>query len=263
MSSYTFKKWQDGLYVDETDNVKSVPVTSTIPLVIDFTPSSDISEVKISTETKLLFEELVELFEVKEIESELFTIFVHLQETYITFEETFTDLSIPEFIDENKDYDNLFNILQEYLFNANNPLKSISFNFVRDTDKKVSLIKNEAVIEDVIKSVFKNLKITKDNFIHTKNRIQDESRLINYGKGGEYIRQKIVRELCQYIKTIKKNDSEYKILKFIGCFLHICQIPAYSTVDSIQIDSVEEEFDSIEVSIMRHYLVRPKKIFTK
>lgn len=263
MSSYTFKKWQDGLYIDETDNIITVPVSSTIPLVIGFTPSSTISEAKISTETKLLFEELVELSKVKEIESELFTIFVHLQEAYISFEETFTDLRIPEFIDENKEYDNLFNILEEYLFNADNSLKSISFNFVKDTDKKVSPIKNEAVIKDVIKSVCENFDITKENFTHTKNRIQDESRLINYRKGGEYIRQEVVRELFQYIKTIKKNDSEYKILKFIGCFLHICQIPANSTVDYIQIDSIKEELNSIEVPLMRHYLYRPKKIFTK
>lgn len=263
MSSYTFKKWQDGFYIDETDNVTSVPLFSTIPPVIDFTPSSTISEVNISAATKILFEELIDFFKVKEIEPELFTILVHLQDTYISFEEAYRDPMISEFTDENRDYNNLLNILEEYFFNPNNALKNISINFGKDPDVKISPIKSKSVMEDVLKSICRNLNITKENFFDTKSLILAENKHISHGKGGEYIRHEVINELHQYIKTIKKDDADTKIFKFIGCFLHICQIPAYSTIDSIQIDSVKEEFDSIEVAKMRHYLKRPRKIFTK
>ncbi len=62
-------------------------------------------------------------------------------------------------------------------------------------------------------------------FITEKKQILEDTIQIKKGKGDEFIRTRLVQELFKFFKAKKPQFSDYYILQFIGCFLHVCQIP--------------------------------------
>lgn len=261
--SYVFKVFRDDSYSNESSNLISVELDSKdFNETWDFLKVSDIAQVSISNRTLILLKSLISKFDISSFETLLLNIGVNLQNAFIIYQDSYNDIILDDFKKEDNEYRNLLNIIEEYFFNSSNELNSISFNFNKK-NFPISPFKNQSVLTDIMNGVTKYLDINVENFHSRKKQILEDTIQIKKGKGDEFIRTRLVQELFKFFKTEKPQFSDYYILQFIGCFLHVCQIPYNSTITEIQIDSIEEEINSIDVNLMRLYIDRPKSIFTK
>lgn len=261
--SYVFKVFSDGSYSNESSNLISVKLDSKdFNETWDFLKISNIAEVSISNRTLILLKSLISKFDISSFETLLLNIGVNLQNAFIEYQDSYNDIILDDFKKEDNEYRNLLNIIEEYFFNSSNELNSISFNFNKK-NFPISPFKNQSVLTDIMNGVTKYLDINVENFHSRKKQILEDTIQIKKGKGDEFIRTRLVQELFKFFKTQKPELSDNSTLQFIGCFLHIFQIPSNSTITEIQINSIEEEIKSIDVNLMRFYIDRPKSIFTK
>lgn len=261
-SEYTFKFLNGDEYSDQTDNLVSLNLdVKQVAENWTFLKISDIEKAYLSQSTLHYFETLLAHYKLCHLKDLLINIAVNLQFAFITNEGIYRDDILDDFANEDVEYARLLSIIEEYLFNTGNKLQSISINFSKKTAAK-GQFKSRSLINDIMVSLTKSLNITPDNFNQRKEEIIKDMNIIKQGRGGEYIRTYFVQQQFSFLKGLISNKSENHLLRFIGCFLHICEIPYHSTVSEIQINSIEEELESIEIPKMRHYLNRSKKIFT-
>lgn len=264
-SVYIFKQLQNDAYLDcENDliefSIKEFSILDSPYLNYPFSYSS----YKIPKRTLLLTEELLAYnkFDLIKYKNEFVYFLVYCQAMYLETKEIYSDELILDFQDEDNDYENLFDILEEYLFSNKKP-HSISFKFNEETNI-INTIKNQDVINDIYKSICYNLEINKENFYQVKETILKESSHVKYGKGGEYIKQIIVNVLVDFLKLhLDEKISDSTIFRFCGCFLHLCQIPYNSTENEILLSTIESEFKSIEPQYILHIFNKRKIVFTQ
>lgn len=262
-SNYIFQKFGTDGFSNEIEHLVSIEI---IPLNFKetwtFLKVSEIVGVSISEGTLNLLKCLLSKYNLMHFEKEFISIGINLQNAFISFHDTYNDDILDDFKIEDSNYKYLLNVIEEYLFNTDNYLQSISFNFNKK-NSAVAPIKNKIVIDAIMAGITDNLGINVNNFESRKTQFLRDIKSIKKGKGGEFIRTTLVQEMFKFLKKNKPSESDYTILKFIGCFLHICQIPFSSTIQEIQIESLEAELSSIDVSLMRLYIDRPKSFFTK
>jgi len=262
-NTYIFKKFENNSYSDYTENL----VTVSYQPLLYFTDLEDkynfiYTTSQIPERTLELLNELLEYYHANQFRDEFTSLLVFLQSMYIDFEETFCEELIETFVEEDKEYNNLLNIIEKYLFVENNKLQAITFKFFQN-DVNISPIKNPIVIEDIFKSICKNLEIDKNNFYEKKNEITEDSKLIRQDKGGDHVRMLVVNALFNFLKSNIIYKSESQLLKFCGYFLHLCQIPYNQKITEIQIENLQDGLDSIEPPILRNFIERPNQVFTK
>lgn len=256
--NYNFKVFNNGSYLNESGNLISIELNPhDLDEEWDFLKASEILEVRISINSLNFLKSLISKYDLLNFEMYFLNLGINLQNSFILYQDSYNDAILDDFKSEDREYKNLLNIIEEYLFNDNNVLHSISFNFNRK-NFSTSPFKNKYILSDLMVAITKHLNITVKNFHERQRQILESNVQIKKGKGDEYIRTKFVRELFTFLKKQKPVSSNYSILKFIGCFLHIFQIPFYSTIQEIQIDSIEDEIKLIDVGLMRIYIDRPK-----
>lgn len=261
--NYIFKKIENDNYIDFTENLSSVQYTQLIyftHLQEKFTFSYLNS--KIPFDLLKFIDDLLSKYRIIEFKTEFTSLLMFVQDMFCSFKDSYSDDLINDFTDEDKEYKNLFNILELYLFSEINKPQSIAFKF-KQKDNKISTIENSIVVEDIFKSILKNLDINKNNFYKKRDQILSQSEHIKHNAGGDYVRVLIVKTLFYFLKSKTSGFSENQLLKFCGCFLHLCQIPYYHKISEIQIDSIESELNSIEPAILRNFIKRPNQLFTK
>lgn len=264
-SIYIFKQLQNDVYLDcENDLIEFSFKEFSIFNSADFNYPFTYSSYKIPKGTLSLIEELLtyKKFDLIKYKNEFVYLLVYCQAMFLEIREIYSDEVILDFQDEDNDYENLFNILEEYLFSTKKP-HSISFKFNEETSI-VNTIKNKDVVNDVFKSICYNLQINKENFFQVKETKLKESSHIKYGKGGEYIKQIIVNVLVEFLKLhLDKKTSDSTIFRFCGCFLHLCQIPYNSVEKEILLSSIENEFKTIEPQYISHIYNKRKIVFSQ
>ena len=263
VSEYTFKFLIGDQYADQTDNLVSFYLdVKQVAENWTFIKISDIEKAYLSQSTLHNFETLLVHYKLCHLKDLLINIAVNLQFAFITNEEIYDDKIIDDFVREDSEYKKLLNIIEEYLFNTDNKLQSISVNFSKKTIP-TALFKNEYLLDEIMLLIINNLGITKDNFFQRRDEILIGMTHVRKGYGGEFIRSEFVSNFFNFLQKSIPYESAAELLRFIGCFLHICEIPYHSIVSEIQINSIDDELKSIDIQYMKHYIHRPKKkIFT-
>ncbi|MBX2948798.1 MAG: hypothetical protein KF704_05930 [Crocinitomicaceae bacterium] len=263
VNPYIFKRFENNSYDNYTENLVSIPYT---PL-LHFSEISDkhsftYDTTQIPQKTLGLLDKLLEIYSVNEFREEFTSLLIFVQSMYIEYNDSYSDELIQMFIEEDKEYQNLLDIIEQYLFSEKNKLQSIRFNFLKN-DTKTTTIRNATVIDNIIRSICKSLAIDKDNFYERKNEILENSTLIKPNKGGDYVRMLLVKSLFDFLKIHIQNTSENQRLKFCGYFLHLCQIPYHQKITEIQVEDIENELGLIEPSVLRNFVERPNQVYTK
>ncbi|CAA7386968.1 hypothetical protein [Chryseobacterium fistulae] len=262
-STYIFKEFNNGLYIDYAENLISVPFTS----LENFTDLTDqysfpYSISQIPDEILKFLDELLILYKFKEFKEEFTSLLVFIQEMYLTYKEVQSDDLIPQFVEEDKEYQNLLKIIEIYLFKKEIEPHSIAFKF-SETVTEISTIKNSTVIDDIFKAICKNLGIDQNNFHEKKAKIIENSQILKPGKGGEYVKELSVSILYNFLRAKSNNNSKNELLRFCGCFLHLCQIPYNDSDNEFFITTISYELTCIDTQYLRHIIMRPKNLFTK
>lgn len=263
VNSYIFKRFENNSYDNYTENLVSIPYTS----LLHFSEISDkhsfpYDTTQIPQKTLELLNGLLEIYSADEFKEEFTSLLVFVQSMYIDYDDIYSDELIPMFIEKDKEYQNLLDIIEQHFFFKKNKLQSVRFGFLK-SDTKTSTIKNSEVTDFIINSICKSLDIDKDNFHERKNEILEDSTLIKPNKGGDYVRMLLVKSLFDFLKTHIQNTSENHRLKFCGCFLHLCQIPYHQKITEIQVEDIENELGLIEPSVLRNFVERPNQVYTK
>ena len=263
-SVYIFKELKDGHYVDYESDLIQFSHTDFSDLNIeDFEYKFEYSNYKIPKNILTHLNQLLSYkeFNLSEYENDFIYFLAYSQVLFLELNQLYSDEVIKLYHEEDKEYENLFKIIEEYFFGDNKP-HSISFKFHKNV-KGVKTINNKIVISDIFDSICKNLQINPDNFYERKAEILESASHIKFEKGGEYAKQTIVVSLANFLKDhFGENISFNKILQFCGCFLHICQIPYSNTENEILITSIEDEFKSIEYQYIMHIYNKRKNLFS-
>src|SRR5690606_23055434 len=116
-------KFENNSYIDYTENL----VTVSYQPLLYFTDLKKkykfiYTTSQIPERTLELLNELLEYYRANQFRDEFTSLLVFLQSMYIDFEEVFSDDLIETFIEEDKEYENLLNIIEKYLFVGSNKL---------------------------------------------------------------------------------------------------------------------------------------------
>lgn len=259
---YIFKEFTNNGYINYTNKIVSVPFK---PLIhfnnLSYKYIHNITSSLIPEDTLKLLKQLVEYYNVEDFIDEFTSLMIFSQSMYIEYYEISSDELINIFIEEDKEYLNLLNIIEQYLFVEKNKLQSITFKF-QQKDPKISPINDNIVLGTILKSICQSLVIDKDNFKERKNEIVASTEIIKPNKGGDYIRMVVVKSLFHFLKSKINFKSDSYLLRFCGYFLHLCQIPYNQKITEIQIENLQDGLDIIEPSVIRNFIGRPNKVRT-
>lgn len=265
LRTYIFKLFTNNVYTPcEKDTV-----------VIPYHPSKLLSNLtslhsfgysygKIPNETLSLLTDLLEYndFKLSDYKDDFISLIMFVQEMYIEHKEIYDDDILLDFKEENKEYENLLNIIEEYLF-SKNKVDSIRFKFVRQNNS-LKNIKNPNVADAIFKSICRDLGLDRNNFFEVKETLLKSEYHIKHGKGGEYIKQMVIISLADSLKEITSNKTSFsEILKFCGCFLLLCQIPVDNKESQIDLTDISQNFSSIEYQNLQHYYNKRSNFFIR
>lgn len=243
---YIFKEVVNGEFQNTTSDLISLSyVSSSFSQILDNHYIFPHSRFLIPNFIVNKIQSLLNEYNLSDFNDDILSFIVHSQEMYIVFEETYLDDLINVFIDEDKEYLNLLNIIEEFLF-AKNKLTTINFKFQIKSDKILS-VKNSNVIGEILKSLCEGLDISKENFHQLKEDFIN-SKMILHEKGGTFVFQFLIKSLFNFLSK-NHSFSENQILKFIGEILNIAQLG--------------DESQNLEYQFIRNYVLRDIKIFSK
>lgn len=159
---------------------------------------------------------------------------------------------------EKESYQALFDVLEKFLFAENHKdLYSLSF---KSLSNGTTTIKNFFVLRDLYEAICLGYGITKENFEERKAEILLMTNQIKLPKLGEKIKIDYTRALYDSIESKFSKDAE--ILKFIGAFFHIFQVPTNNSQTlELLYDNISDTLESIDIKNFRHYLTHRPSIF--
>jgi hypothetical protein len=172
------------------------------------------------------------------------------------------DVLLQDFENSKKDYTEFLKIIKTYLFSkTKNNIHSISFKF---NSSPTVPITNFFVLDEVYEAICKGFGITKENFEERKEELLNLTNNVSLSRSSEKVKTSIVTNLYEFILIGGYSHSDS--LRFVGCFLHISQIPSNSSkrkrerVRDIDLDNNIDSFlKSIEIKNLTHYIKRQKK----
>jgi hypothetical protein len=266
-NKYIWSNLKKGAYSQITSDITS-EVYNTIPfknivisdeaLILNFYKSY--TKIIIPKEIESLLKSLLSKYGLTEYFNEFIVLSCASQKSFIdnmdTKEEMKNDVLLQDFNNTKKDYTEFLKIIEMYLFSGTkNNIHTISF---KPYSSPTVPIKNFFVLNDIYDAICKGLGITKENFSERKEKILNLANNIPVNLYSEMVKTSIVTSLYRFILKCgnKKSDS----LRFVGCFLHISQIPTNSKeIDFFLDDDIAFLLKSIDIKNLSHYINRPKK----
>ncbi|RXM44906.1 hypothetical protein [Flavobacterium sp. YO12] len=165
---------------------------------------------------------------------------------------------VKDFDLEKESYEALFDVLEKFLFAENHKdLHSLSFKFLFSG---ITTVNNFFVLRDLYEAICLGYGINKENFEERKIEILSMTNRVKLSKLGEKIKTDYARALYDNIESKFSKDSD--ILRFIGAFFHIFQVPTNnSQTRELLYDDISGTLKSIDIKNFRHYLANRPSIF--
>jgi len=154
---------------------------------------------------------------------------------------------------EKENYKSFLDILEKFLFAENHKdLHSVSFKFNSTGTIKVN---NFFVLRDLYESICLGYDINKDNFQERKVEILSMANQVKLPKLAEKIKTDYAKALYCVLESKFSKDAD--ILRFIGVFFHVFQVPTNNNAQTREIlfDDISSTLGSIDIKNLRHYIV--------
>ncbi|PVX46159.1 hypothetical protein C8C85_1985 [Flavobacterium sp. 103] len=206
-----------------------------------------------------LFISLLDKYELSKFLEEFIILSCASQKSFIdnigTKAELKRDVLLQDFNNMKKDYAEFLNVIGIYL-SSESKNKTNTISFKPDAAPTVS-INNFFVLNDIYDTICKGLDITKENFLERKEELLDLKNNISVRHYSEVVKTSIVVNLYEFALKSSKRRSDS--LRFVGCFLHISQIPTNSEEIDKKIDidlfnDIDLFLKSIEIKNLAHYI---------
>ncbi|MFV8324674.1 hypothetical protein [Flavobacterium sp. ZS1P14] len=168
-----------------------------------------------------------------------------------------TDQLLKDFMNEGKDLEPLFVILHKFL-NGEIQMEIHSISFKFNSNPKTLPIKNFFITQTIYKAICDKLELTLENFEHRKVELINNTNITDFRKTLENIKQRQINGLFKFI-SFHNDDLEKSStnLKFIGCFLTLCQIPVNTNrLEIPSTENISEMFSTEDLKNLRHYFGR-------
>lgn len=268
---YSLKKLESNLYVPYLLKTVDFQVTPLEPFtkekeleaeVSSFTEQYDI--VTIPTEIVSNLEKLLDNFSLCSQKSYFLTLIGATQNAYRLFYEH--DKGVlnnyeTDYETEKEDLEKLLVEIEKYWFDKNS-LNPYSISFKYHKNKPSVALNNFFIKKDIYLSISKGLGIDKENFKSRKIELLKDCNSFKYSKGDELIKFTISNMLCGLLSHHVSNKSD--VIRFIICFLHLCQIKSNNNDNSKIIELSSSDFDLVEIDDiknMNNYLKRKKSFY--
>lgn len=155
-----------------------------------------------------------------------------------------------EFDLEKTDYKSLFNILERFLFAENHKnLHSILFKFNQTETTKIS---NFFIVRDLLEAICIGYGITKDNFQERKAEVLENTNQVILSKLSEKVKVDFAQTLYYQIEPKFSKDAD--VLRFLGTFFHIFQVPTNKRFSIDLYEEISETLKAIDIKNFRHYI---------
>lgn len=178
------------------------------------------------------------------------------QHYYLLYNEKVSDPMMEDFMKEKEEMKKFLSVLEKNLFHGNSQSHSISFKFKEET----VTIKNNFIQSDIYRVLLNQFDISKENFKERKEVLLDNSSRFRFGKGGEYVKSKVVQYMSNLFRIHAPTIGQNQFLRFCGVFLHTAEIPSNNNLDEVLVGDIEDALKMIEYANMRHYL-KPRTSF--
>jgi hypothetical protein len=226
----------------------------------------DYKKVIIPIEIETLLKSLLAKYGLSKFLEEFIILSCASQKSFIVSKGIKEDLKhnvlLQDFETSKKDYTEFLKIIKAYLFSkTKNNIHSISFKF---NSSPTVPITNFFVLDDVYEAICKGFGITTENFEERKEELLNLTNKVSLSRSSEKVKTSIVTNLYEFI--LKGGNNHSDSLRFVGCFLHISQIPSNTSEREkererdIDLDNNIDSFlKSIEIKNLNHYIKRQKK----
>jgi hypothetical protein len=252
--TYYFKKYSsDSTYFDFSENlvhINILPIQS-INLTFSDNISQNYSSLFIPQNSLNDLDRLLNYFNLINYREDFLSLITIIQSTFILYSEKFEGELHEDFLKEKKEFKNLINVLEIYLYGSRTELYSVSFKFF---SKNTQTVKNFFLIEEIYKAILKYYNLDKENFQVRKQEILSEDNNFNFKKGGDFIKSESTKTLFTFLKETVINITDNNALKFCGILLHICQIPSNKNRNDIMIGGIKDTLFVIDHQNLRHYI---------
>jgi len=210
------------------------------------------------SQMELKLDELFEKFNLIEEKSTFLALGCSLQQNFSDNYQIEKDDLLTDFDLEFKDFKNLLDVLEKYLFAENlKNLPEVTFRTIREGNIQ---IKNFFVKWDIYEALCNGFDLTKENFQVRSQELLDMTNNIIVDRYPEKVKVDFIQGIFRYLS--QKEFTRANALRFIGVFFKFFQIEINNKEEEFLIfDSLEDNIKSINIKNLYHYITRPPKLF--
>lgn len=207
--------------------------------------------IQIPNFNKNLLTELLQLYSLDFTIEQFITIGCSLQNEFdFALDISGDEALLNDFDLEKTDYKSLFDILERFLFSENHKnLHSILFKYNQSETTKIS---NFFIVRDVFEAICIGFGITKDNFQERKTEILEKTNQVILSKLSEKVKVDYAQTL--YYQIEQKFSKDADVLRFLGTFFHIFQVPTNKSFPIDLYEEMSETLKAIDIKNFRHYI---------